>query len=159
MPDRITPRATKAASIRIAISDDIPAILAIEQSTPASAHWTAEQYQARIGNREACFLVAESQGGILGFLCANIVAGEWEIENVVVDETSRRHGLGSQLMRAVIARWQKSGSTVLLLEVRQSNAAARALYAKHGFHETGRRRAYYRDPDEAAVLYALARQQ
>jgi ribosomal-protein-alanine N-acetyltransferase len=62
-------------------------------------------------------------------------------------------------MRAVIARWQKSGSTVLLLEVRQSNAAARALYAKHGFHETGRRRAYYRDPDEDAVLYALARQQ
>ena len=159
MPDRITPRATKAASIRIAISDDIPAILAIEQSTPASAHWTAEQYQARIGNREACFLVAESQGGILGFLCANIVAGEWEIENVVVDETSRRHGLGSQLMRAVIARWQKSGSTVLLLEVRESNVAARALYARHSLHETGRRRAYYRDPDEAAVLYALARQQ
>jgi ribosomal-protein-alanine N-acetyltransferase len=155
MPDRITPGAVKPATIRTAALEDIPAILAIEQSTPMAVHWSAEQYQARIGNGKACFLVAESQGQIVGFLCANIVVGEWEIENVVVDETSRRHGLGSQLMRAVIARWQKSGSTVLLLEVRESNVAARALYARHSLHETGRRRAYYRDPVEDAVLYAF----
>ncbi len=159
MPDRITPGAANPVLIRTAALEDVPAILAIEQAAPASAHWTAEHYKARIENREACVLVAESQGKIAAFLCANIVVGEWEVENVVVDETFRRQGLGSRLVRGVIAHWQKSGSAVLLLEVRESNAAARALYAKHGFHETGRRRAYYRDPIEDAVLYALVRPQ
>ena len=86
-----------------------------------------------------------------------IVAGEWEIENVVVAEEFRRQGIGAGLMRSVIAQWEKFAGAALLLEVRESNAAARALYTKHGFRETGRRRCYYRDPVEDAVLYALLR--
>ena len=58
------------------------------------------------------------------------------------------------LMRSLIARWEKFAGAALRLEVRESNAAARALYTKHGFRETGRRRGYYRDPIEDAVLYA-----
>ncbi len=172
MPGRITPAAAKLASIRAAVLDDVPAILALERASPAAAHWTAEQYADRIqsnqqgrtqgGAKEACVLVAESQGNVCGFLCANIlctkiVAGEWEIENVVVAEDFRRHGIGAGLMRSVIAEWEKFAGAALLLEVRESNAAARALYTKHGLRETGRRRGYYRDPVEDAVLYALLR--
>ncbi len=169
MPIRMTPAASKLASIRAALLDDVPAILVIEQASPAAAHWTAEQYADRIQGdqqgqtpsaREACVLVAESQGNVCGFLCASIlctkiVAGEWEIENVVVAEKFRRQGIAAELMRSLIARWEKFAGAALRLEVRESNAAARALYTKHGFRETGRRRGYYRDPIEDAVLYAL----
>ena len=60
-------------------------------------------------------------------------------------------------MRSLIANWEKLAGSALLLEVRESNAAARALYTKHGLREVGRRRGYYRDPAEEAVLYALLR--
>ena len=156
MPVRITPAAMK---IRAAVLDDVPAILALEQAAPVAAHWTAEQYKIRVQSpvQAACALVAESQGNICGFLCANIAAGEWEIENVVVAEKFRRHGIGAELMRSLIAQWEKFAGTALLLEVRESNAAARALYTNHGLREVGRRRGYYRDPVEDAVLYALLR--
>ncbi|MFZ3265340.1 MAG: ribosomal protein S18-alanine N-acetyltransferase [Terriglobales bacterium] len=167
MPARITPAAPKRASIRAAVLDDVRAILAIERASPSAAHWTAEQYNDRIQSnaqgktrssiQKACVLVAESRGNICGVLCASIVAGEWEIENVVVAEKFRRHGIGAGLMRSVIAQWEKFAGTALLLEVRESNAAARALYTKHGLREAGRRRGYYRDPVEDAVLYALLR--
>ena len=159
MPVRITPAAAKLVSIRAAVWNDVPAILALEQAEPAAAHWTADQYKHRVqsGVQEACFLVAESQGTPCGFLCANIVSDEWAIENVVVAEEFRRHGIGAELMRSLIANWEKLAGTKLLLEVRESNSAARALYTKHGLREVGRRRGYYRDPAEDAVLYALLR--
>jgi ribosomal-protein-alanine acetyltransferase len=159
MSVRITPAASKFVSVRAAVLDDVPVILALEQTEPAAAHWTAEQYKSRVQGRvqEACVLVAESQGRICGSICANIVEGEWEIENVVVADEFRRHGIGAQLMRSLIANWEKLAGTKLLLEARESNSAARALYTKHGFREVGRRPGYYRDPPEDAVLYALLR--
>lgn len=143
-------------SVRAAVPDDVPAILAIEQAAPAAAHWSAEQYKSRIqsGGRNACFLVAECEGKVCGFLCVRVVAAEWEIENVVVAERLRRHGIAAELMRSLIAKWEEFAGAAVLLEVRESNAAARALYTKYGLREVGRRRAYYREPVEDAVLYA-----
>jgi len=141
--------------IRAATPADLPAILAIEQAAPTAAHWTAEQYQRRL--EDGYLLVAESDGKVRGFLCARIAAGEWEIENVVVEDASRRGGIGESLMRALMQKWLESGGNAILLEVRESNAAARALYVKHGLSEVGRRRSYYRDPFEDAILYARRR--
>lgn len=156
MPKSTSPGAVTAV-IRTAVLEDIPAILALEQGTLAAAHWTVEQYAARIqsGGEEACFLIAESHETVCGFLCAHIVAGEWEIENVVVAERFRRRGIGRDLMRALIAKWKEAAGTGLRLEVRESNTAARALYTNQGLRECGRRHAYYHDPVEDAILYAL----
>lgn len=142
-------------SIRAAVLDDIPAILAIEQSAPSASHWNAEQYKRRVRNQneDACFLVAEYQGKLAGFICARIIAGEWEIENVVVAEEFRRHGIAAELMRSLMVRSEQASGTAMLLEVRESNTAARALYAKSGFVEVGRRPRYYREPIEDAILY------
>ena len=146
-------------SVGAASSHDLPAILAIERATPTAAHWTAEQYQNRVqsGDGGACFLVAECEGKVGGFLCARIVSGEWEIENVVVGEEFRRQGVGAALMQALIAKWEESGGAAVHLEVRESNAAARALYAKYGLREVGRRRGYYTEPAGDAILYARRR--
>jgi ribosomal-protein-alanine N-acetyltransferase len=142
--------------IRDAVPEDLPAILAIEQSSPSAAHWSAGQYQTRIG--DGSMMVAAEASKICGFLCAHVVAGEWEIENVVVDEQSRRRGIGAALVRALLNKWEAAGGSAVLLEVRESNAAARALYQASGLRDVGHRRGYYRDPVEDAILYARYRQ-
>jgi ribosomal-protein-alanine N-acetyltransferase len=145
--------------IRAAALEDIPAIVALEQSAPSASHWTAEQYQSRVLSRieDACFLVAESEGRIAGFVCARIIGGEWEIENVVVGEKFRRNGIAAGLMRSLLAKWDELAGITLLLEVRESNAGARALYIKNELREVGRRPQHYREPVEDAILYARRR--
>jgi ribosomal-protein-alanine acetyltransferase len=138
---------------RSATFNDVPAILAIEQQAPSAAHWAPEQYRALVSS--GFVLLAEQAGKLCGFVCAKEVAGEWEIENVVVAAEFLRCGIAYALIRALIQRAQSEAASAVLLEVRQSNLPARRLYEKHGFRETGRRRAYYRDPEEDAILYAL----
>ncbi|MFZ0479213.1 MAG: ribosomal protein S18-alanine N-acetyltransferase [Terriglobales bacterium] len=143
-------------SIRQAAADDIQAILVIEQDARLAAHWSADQYENRIS--DGVLIVAEVAEKVCGFLCARVVAGEWEIENVVVGNAFRRHSIGETLMQALIDKCNNEAGTAILLEVRESNAPARALYEKCGLREVGRRRAYYRDPGEDAILYARRRE-
>ncbi|HEX7423527.1 MAG TPA: ribosomal protein S18-alanine N-acetyltransferase [Terriglobales bacterium] len=140
-------------AIRSAALDDLPAILAIEQPAPTASHWTSEQYNKLVGS--GVVLVAEEAGKLCGFVCAKAVAGEWEIENVVVAAEFLRRGIANELVRALIQRAESEAASAILLEVRESNLPARGLYEKHGFREVGRRRGYYRDPLEDAILYAL----
>lgn len=146
-----------STTIRPATIHDIPEIIALERSVTNAAHWSAEQYESRIKN--GCFLVAEFDDRFSGFICARALTGEWEIENVVVAEEFRRRGIAGELLNELFEAGQKSGcgSHVLHLEVRESNLAARQLYAKHGFLEVGRRPNYYCDPTEDAVLYTKIR--
>ncbi len=141
-------------AIRSAAVDDVPAILAIERQAPSAAHWTAEQYENLVGS--GVVLVAEEAGSLCGFICAKAVAGEWEVENVVVSAEFLRRGIADELLHELIQRAQNEAASAILLEVRESNLPARGLYEKHGFRDVGRRRAYYRDPAEDAILCALA---
>jgi [ribosomal protein S18]-alanine N-acetyltransferase len=140
-------------AVRTAGLNDVPAILALEQEAPGAAHWTSEQYNKLVGR--GVVLVAEERGRSCGFICAQSVAGEWEIENVVVAADSLRRGIGNELVSALVQRARSESASAILLEVRESNLAARGLYEKHGFREVGRRRGYYADPVEDAILYAL----
>jgi ribosomal-protein-alanine N-acetyltransferase len=140
-------------AIRSAALNDVPAILAIEQQAPSAAHWTREQYDQLVSS--GVVLVAEDAGELCGLVCAQAVAGEWEIENVVVAAGFLRRGIANELIRALIQRAKNEAASALLLEVRESNLAARALYENNGFREVGRRRAYYKDPAEDAILYTL----
>jgi ribosomal-protein-alanine N-acetyltransferase len=65
-----------------------------------------------------------------------------------------RRGIADELLRELVQRAESEVSAILL-EVRESNLPARRLYEKHGFREVGRRREYYREPAEDAILYAL----
>ena len=90
-----------------------------------------------------------------GFVVARSLGSEWEIENVVVAGERRRSGIGSALMQALLQNLRSSGVAGVLLEVRESNTAARRLYEKLGFALEGRRRGYYQDPVEDALLFRL----
>ena len=140
-------------AIRSAALNDVPAILAIEQPAPGAAHWTSEQYNKLVNS--GVVLVAEAAGQLCGFVCAQAVAGDWEIENLVVSAEFLRRGIANELVRELIRRAKSEAASAMLLEVRESNLPARGLYEKHGFREVGRRRVYYRDPVEDAILYAL----
>lgn len=81
------------------------------------------------------------------------MAGEWEIENIVVATEFLRQGIADRLMQALIEQAEALATSRILLEVRESNRPARRLYQKHAFGEVGRRRNYYNHPLEDAILY------
>ncbi len=147
--------------IRPAIPDDIPSIRALEQQAKTAAHWAEREYDALFAAeapvRIALVAMNESDTAqIRGFVIARCALGEWEIENVVVADADRRLGIGTRLIRDLLHRAETAHATSVLLEVRESNAAARRLYEKLGFSEQARRSNYYRDPPEDALLLQIS---
>ena len=143
--------------IRPATPADIPAMMRLVSHSATAAHWSREQYERVFGGdsprREAWVIV---ENVLQGFLVAHEVAGEWEIENIAVAGPARRRGLGTRLLGEFLRRAQAEGATAIFLEVRESNHAARALYEKWAFIESGRRLRYYGRPEEDAIVYRLA---
>lgn len=92
---------------------------------------------------------------MVGFLVAHQIAGEWELENIVVEEAEQRKGIGTGLLTGLISKARATNSEAVFLEVRASNLAARALYEAAGFRQSGLRKSYYANPLEDAVLYRL----
>ena len=137
-------------------------MLRLERSSSMAAHWSEAEYWRLFqeGLRSRLALVAcQPQGPpdqhlcLVGFLIAREVATEWELENVVVAEESRGNGVGTQLMQGLLENVQQMKGACVFLEVRESNLAARKLYEKFGFAQTGCRKSYYMKPLEDAVLY------
>jgi [ribosomal protein S18]-alanine N-acetyltransferase len=156
--------------IRLATPADVPSIIRLERTCTSAAHWTEQQYRQTFdsGGAKRLVLIADpplhsvpdgaipgAGPNILGFLVALHLAAEWELENLVVAPSSRRQGIGKQLLHALLAMARAKDSTYVFLEVRESNAAARRFYKKTGFEQTGSRNSYYKDPAEDAVLYRL----
>ena len=147
--------------IRHAIPGDISSIRALEQQADTAAHWTERGYDALFAAEAPAriALVAINESGtaqVSGFVIARCTFGEWEIENVVVAGADRRLGIGTKLIRELLLRAQAAGATSVLLEVRESNLAARGLYEKLGFSEKARRGNYYCDPPEDALLLQIS---
>jgi [ribosomal protein S18]-alanine N-acetyltransferase len=141
-------------------------MMALEQESPAAAHWSRAQYEGMLATRDPLSQrvgwVAEVEGlaetashevALLGFLIAHRIDAEWELENIAVATAARRRGVATGLLRALLDHVRAENGDAIFLEVRQSNDAARSLYGKAGFHETGLRKNYYSAPQEDAVLY------
>ena len=92
---------------------------------------------------------------MVAYLAAHCVAGDWELQYIVVAKESRRRGVGTNLLNEFIAHVRAKGGGAISLEVRESNQSARALYRKLGFEETGLRKSYYSNPAEDAILCLL----
>jgi len=132
--------------------------MALEQQSATAAHWGPEQYRQLVSaSSPTSALVIEdtSKQSVQGFLVTRSIGRDWEIENMVIGERSRRRGLGTHLLEEFLQHARQRGAAAVFLEVRESNLAARALYEKLNFKEIGRRKSYYRDPEEAAILFRL----
>ncbi len=134
--------------------EHIPQIAALERAC-FSRPWSEESLQGELWNDSAVVIVAEGEDGtVLGYAGLQTVLDEGYINNVAVDEKFRRQGVADELIAAFV-RFGQAKLAFLTLEVRASNAPAIALYAKHGFEEVGRRKNYYDDPKEDALLMTL----
>ncbi|MCA1557315.1 MAG: ribosomal protein S18-alanine N-acetyltransferase, partial [Acidobacteria bacterium] len=89
---------------------------------------------------------------ILGFIATRMAAGELHINNMAVREGWRKGGIGAQLLGTALKEARRRGARRAFLEVRASNKAAQALYARFGFQLSGRRPKYYTDPLEDALV-------
>jgi len=136
---------------------DIPAIVALERQSEAAAHWNDQNYASLFtadGPRRLV-LITESEGAAVAFVVARVVGSEWDVENIVVAAQMRRQGIASEFIRRIVEQAEADGAQKIVLEVRESNLPARALYEKAGFVESGSRSGYYRDPEENAICYGL----
>jgi len=120
---------------------------------PEASQWPAHDL-LRASQRNFLLRVAEEEGILRGLIVFRIIADEAEILNLAVDSRRRRQGVASKLIADVIAASKAGGVRRIFLEVRDSNVAARNLYARMGFTEMGRRRQYYREPAEDALVLA-----
>jgi ribosomal-protein-alanine N-acetyltransferase len=147
--------------IRPATPDDVPSMRALEQQIETAAHWAEREYDALFAAeappRIALVATSEADAGrVVGFVIARCATAEWEIENVVVAREERNRGIGIKIIRELLLQAQRGGATSVLLEVRESNLAARRLYEKLGFSLQGRRSNYYREPEEDALLLCFS---
>jgi ribosomal-protein-alanine N-acetyltransferase len=144
-------------SIRPATTADLPAMMVLEKHAATAAHWSTEQYEAlfRASDSGRVALIMQEESALQGFVIARVVGEEWEIENIAVAGPARRRGLGTRLLGELLDLARARGAAAVFLEVRESNPAARALYEKWAFLESGRRPRYYKDPEEDAILYRL----
>jgi [ribosomal protein S18]-alanine N-acetyltransferase len=144
-------------TIRPAKPGDISRILEIERAATTAAHWREDDYAAMFGDKgvKRVVLVAEERKNVLGFIVGQVATEEWEIENVVVAVEARRRRLATRMIERLLDLATARGAISVMLEVRESNAAARALYINAGFAEVGRRAKYYSNPEEDAVMLRL----
>ena len=137
--------------IRRAERGDIAWIAALEKET-FSLPESEAAFSEMLGKTDHILLVAERDGEPIGYICAYTVCRESDILTVAVAPAARRCGAGCALLGA-LAEALAGDSDAIFLEVRVSNAPARALYTSMDFVEVGVRRGYYQNPKEDAVLY------
>jgi len=140
---------------------DLDRVMGIAGSLEEAPQWAASAYAAAIDSehipRRIALVAADlARDTIAGFLIAGTVSPGAELETIAVAAEAQRSGVGGLLLRALVKELRAERVTELTLEVRASNGAALAFYQAQGFKENGRRRCYYADPEEDAVLMRLS---
>ena len=136
-----------------AAAEDIEAVAETEALCFSDA-WSASSLLSHTEGAGGLLLVAKRGNDLVGYLTARVLPPECELYRIAVLPISRHMGAASALMDALFALLKEEGCSSLFLEVRESNSPAIALYKKFGMQEVGRRKKYYRDPTEDAILFA-----
>ena len=132
--------------------EDVPVISRLEEET-FSMPWSAPSFLEMISKEDARYYVAEKDGKILGGCGVLMIAGEGNITNVVIAPEARNQGIGTAMLRHLMAEGDREGLTAYTLEVRVSNVAAIHVYEKLGFESAGIRPGFYEKPLEDAIIY------
>jgi ribosomal-protein-alanine N-acetyltransferase len=143
--------------VRHATVADVERVSSIEVEA-FSDPWSRSAFERLIAEKDPRVLFEVAcldDGTVMGYLVAWFIMDEGEIANLAVAPEARSHGVGTLLLGTAFALARRRVVGTIYLEVRDSNAAARALYASHGFQEIGRRRRYYRRPVEDALVLRL----
>lgn len=109
--------------------------------------WSEKQILSDMQQDNVDYFFVKKDEKIVGFLAISQLAGELEITNIAIKKDYQGHGLGSQLLADL-----DLVDFPIFLEVRASNTPAQALYKKCGFGIIGKRKQYYHEPVEDAII-------
>ncbi|MDE4542503.1 ribosomal protein S18-alanine N-acetyltransferase [Thermoanaerobacterium sp. R66] len=138
--------------IRPMVKSDIDKVMEIEYLS-FSVPWSFESFVMEVTkNSCAHYIVAEVDGKVAGYGGFWVVVDEGHITNIAVHPDFRGQGVGSAIVEGLIELAKTKGITSMTLEVRESNLVAQSLYKKYGFRPVGKRRGYYQDNNEDAVI-------
>ena len=127
-------------------SQDAAAILAVMEDVYGHSPWKLEQIEADIEQASSTYFLALDDGQVLGFIAIQETLYEAEVLQIAVKRAFQGQGLAQQLLA------QLPDQKEIFLEVRVSNLPAKGLYKKMHFEEIARRKNYYHDPIEDAVI-------
>jgi len=131
----------------------IPAILRMEAESYGTP-WTEAQLKDTLQYDYNMLLVLTEDDETCGYLIANMLMDTSELLRITVDTAKRRCGYGRALLEGYLSEIKGLCETGLL-EVRESNTSARALYERAGYRELSRRKNYYSNPTEDAVVMEI----
>jgi ribosomal protein S18 acetylase RimI-like enzyme len=138
--------------IRRARREDYAAFAAIEAGHPGYPAWGAAGFEAEEKNRNSVTLAAEEEGRVEGFINFWILRPQVQLNTLAVSPAFLRRGAASALLGKMLEYAAKSACREVDLEVNERNAAAIALYARHGFEVVGKRPKFYNNTDAALLL-------
>jgi [ribosomal protein S18]-alanine N-acetyltransferase len=141
---------TDAAEIRSLAYSDLPAVIDIERRAFPTP-WSLAMFVLELSKPTGLCLAAVSGETLIGYVICARYDLDWHIMNIAVDPDRRRQGVASSLLCELYRRAQDSQAR-FTLEVRQSNREAINLYERDGFRFAGKRRRYYQDNGEDALI-------
>lgn len=141
--------------IRRMTLDDLPVVLELDQIS-FSLPWPERSFRFELTENVAsrCW-VAEVHERVVAMLVGWLLVDELHIATIATHPDFRRHGIGRRLLSHALMRAMEEGAQTSFLEVRESNLAAQEMYRQFGYEPTGRRKRYYKDNDEDAILMTL----
>jgi [ribosomal protein S18]-alanine N-acetyltransferase len=141
-----------ALDIRRLNYSDLPAVLGIERRSFPTP-WSLAMFVLELSKPSGICLGASGPDGLVGYLVCSRYADVWHLMNVAVVPERRRAGVATTMLHRL---FEEAGpDSRYTLEVRTSNAEAIAMYRRFGFKPAGRRRRYYHDNGEDALIMWL----
>jgi ribosomal-protein-alanine N-acetyltransferase len=149
------------AAIRPMQAGDLSRVMEIAAGVGSAPHWPDSAFRNAINPelapaRVALVAAAPETGTVDGFAVASLLAGQAELEIIVIAAERQGRGWGRRLLQELIGELRRKDVHEVFLEVRVSNQAALHLYRSFGFAETGRRTRYYSSPVEDGVMMRLS---
>ena len=141
-------------TIRRMRESDLPRVVEIEEAS-FSTPWKDSTFRGLMRRTDTDLFAAEHEGRLVGYAACWTVIDQSELGNVAVAEEARGRGIGGALVDAVVERVKERGAHELFLEVRESNRVAQSVYHDRGFVVVSRRRSYYSQPTEDALVMRL----
>lgn len=142
-------------SFRKMTDKDLAYVAELEREAFSDA-WKEQSILDTLRQQQAFIAVAATEGAVVGYCIVYFVMDEAEIARIAVSRKSRRQGIARRLMDYTCECCREKEIRRLMLDVRESNEAARAFYQKYGFETDGIRKDFYDLPKENAVLMSLS---
>ncbi len=141
--------------IRKMTLQDLEQVVAIDQIS-FSLPWPARSFQFELTDNEAsrCW-VADLNGRVAAMLVGWLIVDELHVATIATHPEFRGQGIGRKILLYALCAAKGEGAIKSFLEVRESNEVARKMYHHFGFVEDGRRKGYYKDNGEDAILMSL----